>query len=86
MEETKKTRVKDNKRPNLSAEYLQTLTKEELIEMIMEHKEDINFRTKRPYPELPDFSKYEMMHVCFMLAYCGHNYQVNDIFIDFVRA
>jgi len=59
----------------LVPEHLSKWTKEELIDFIIKHKGEINLQSHPPFPPLPDFTKYEMIHVALLLAYCGHNYQ-----------
>ncbi len=73
-EDTKFPKEK-RKRIVLVPEHLSKWSKEQLIDFIMEHKEEINLQATPTFPVLPDFAKYDVIHVAFVLAYCGHNYQ-----------
>ncbi len=75
-EETKKKKREKKTTLALVPEQLEKLTKEELIDFIIEHKREIVVCPTKAQPELPDFSKAEFLHVAFSIAYCGHNYQV----------
>ncbi len=69
-------RAEKKKRVLVTEEGLAKLSKEDLITFILDHKEELNLQPRKAFPELPDFSKYEIINVAFLLAYCGHDYQV----------
>jgi len=75
MKEEGKFHKKRRKMMKLTPENLEKLSKEDLIEFILDHKEEINLQSMPNFPVLPDFNNYEQIHVAFVLAYCGHNYQ-----------